>query len=407
MEKKRWVLGWFAKVLGFMIAIYGFNIFVTKPILNGIFDLALQTTGYQVLFNSDIVSFFFTIQGAGALIVIIILASIVTYFEFSVIILLAFESKKKPTLSLLNVCKMSINSFSSLKNTGIIGYFLYSFVLLTISGFGLSNSLFPIFQIPNFITGELLKNSWGQLAVFAIYFVLFLLFCFSIFTLPVMVLEHVSFWQGIRRSVYLIWRTHKQMLLLFISYFALWGLISWLPSALFMKFFHSSVVSLQIVWEKFQFFWPAPLFYTTAVLYFLGKLLLMPLLLTMVTLFYLARAKDAVNLSKEIQNEKQLPQAKIFWERLKSVDFTKTRNRLLLFSGTFFLIGYSGLNLFYLFQTVPDLHKPIVIGHRGSDSGVENTLSLFKEQLIAMRIMQKLIFSYRKMVSRWLFMMTR
>lgn len=369
---KQLLLKGIGKLTVFMLLVNALHRIVLQPLTNFIFSVALQTTGYQILFNSEILSFFATPQAILAVLLIVGVASYAAYLEFSVIVIFSQYLKKGELLSLKDTVKKAFTTISSIRGFGIIGYFIYVFIFLPLSGMGLSSALFSRFQIPNFITGEIAKNSWGTLAIFFLYGVITLLFFLSIYTIPMMVLERWRFFKACKSSVNYVWKNKGRIYKLFALYGAVWLLVDWLPREIFLRLLHSTAVNVEAIYQVYRLSLPTLGFGVVLLFYYLGKFVLMPLLLSMVVMFYTPENKQVIDPLEEQAIEGKLTAAQ---ESLVTVGkkLTKNRKRAAVFA--VLILAPMAWSLYRMVESAEDLHEPIVIGHRGSVAGVENSLA--------------------------------
>lgn len=369
------LLKWIGQLVLFMLLVNMLHRLVLQPATNFIFFMALQTTGYQVLFNTDMLSFFATPQAILAVLLIIGIASYAAYLEFSVIVILSQYLKNGKVLSLKEAVKKALTTLSSLRGFSLIGYFVYVFIFLPVSGMGLSSALFSRFQIPNFITGELAKNNWGSLLIFLIYGIITLLFFLFIYTIPMMVLEQWRFFKAFKNSIGYVWKNKKQVYKLFALYGIVWLIADWLPRELFLKLLHSTSVSFEAIYQMYRLSLPSAGFSLLLLFYYVGKFVLMPLLLSMVVMFYIPENHQVVDPKQEQVVDDRLTTARksvmIFGKKL-----TRRKNVTLLLA--ILILVPMARSLYRMIESAEDLHEPIVIGHRGSVSGVENSLAAIR-----------------------------
>ncbi|WP_321388461.1 glycerophosphoryl diester phosphodiesterase membrane domain-containing protein [uncultured Enterococcus sp.] len=356
----------------FMLVVNIGHRLILQPITNAIFFMALQTTGYQVLFNQDMLSFFTTPQAILATLLIIGVASYAAYFEFSVIVILSQYLKGGTLLSLKDAVKKALTTFFSLRGVSLIGYFIYVFIFLPISGMGLSSALFSRFQIPNFITGELAKNNWGSAVIVLIYALITLLFFLFIYTIPMMVLEQWRFFKAFKASISYVWKKKRQIYKLFALYGVVWLLVDWLPREIFFRFLHSTTISVEAIYQSYRLSLPTIGFGLIWLFYYLGKFVLMPVLLSIVVMSYTPKNQQVIDLKQEQIVDSKLSAAQksmvVFGKRLTGKKGAAALLAVLLIVPT-------ALSMYRMVESAEDLHEPIVIGHRGSVAGVENSLA--------------------------------
>lgn len=338
------------------------QLLVIQPFIHFIFRFGLQTTGFGVLFNNNMLSFFLTPIGFMIGLGMILLLTAVSFFEFSVMVLFVKDCREKSDQNLLETIKGFSAARESVRPFSFISYFLYVFIFLPIAGLGVSSSLFPSFQIPNFITGELAKTSFGGLGIVLFRIIVLLFFFASVYALPIFISEGCSFFSAVKRSTSFIkghWQAFWKMA---ISYLAVWGILLWLPETLMAN---EGIFSTLLDF-------PASLFSSAGVLsaicllyYLFGQVTAMPLLVVLVTKSYLEETAQISAVSEKFT----FPKVKRAVKRLIQLKASRYILCFLMISSILLTIwGYLEI------WNSADLHEPIVIGHRGSTDGVENTL---------------------------------
>lgn len=194
-EQRQWQF--FKQVLPQLIVIELFfklgAALIVKPLMGAIFNLMLAITGYQLAFNSLIVGFFLTVPGVIAIILCLLLAIIFIYWEFASLIILFYQKAKGEENSIQRIMKLALLSLRNLKHPTTIGFALYVLGLLPLVSVGFASSLLPWLKVPNFISGEITKNSWGIYAIIALVIILVGALLVSLYLLPEMVLGNKSF----------------------------------------------------------------------------------------------------------------------------------------------------------------------------------------------------------------------
>lgn len=359
----------------------GLTALIIKPLLSFILGFMLTISGYQLAFNELIVGFFLTAPGIIAAVLLIIISAIFTYFEFSVIILLVYYYKQGQYISLTHVIKKAILTLKSLKNPGLIGFSVYALGLLPIANMGISSTLLPQLGIPNFVSGELAKNAWGSYVLTAFAVFVFVLFFCTIFVLPVMVLEGKSFGKALRRNCGLLKSSGKRLIGIFGGFLLTWGVMFGFPRFILSRLFNSYSVGAIKIYEIYGLSWQTFVLVLLVAFVAVIQLFLMPILLSLVTHNYIRIAPenwistDFVLLADKdiIKPDGMLENIKKILSLWTSLNQNKVFRKIKYIASTILivLVGYGIFNIFY---TPPALHEPIVIAHRGSAYGVENTL---------------------------------
>jgi glycerophosphoryl diester phosphodiesterase len=210
---------------------------VVYPLYRFILTLTLTVSGYQLAFNGFMVSFFLSAAGIVAALVLLILSSVFTYAELSVLILISFCGRQKQRPSLRFIFRETASGLGGLLHPGTLLFCVYVLGLLPVVGMGFSTSLFNDFDIPRFVTGELMKNSWGEYIWIAGELLLFSLFFASLFTLPAMVLQKCGFVKAIGQGLKLTKVCGRKLLGLYAGFILLWSVFSGIPRYNFIYLF--------------------------------------------------------------------------------------------------------------------------------------------------------------------------
>lgn len=356
---------------------------VFDPVLSFIMQKALQISGYDVVFNGDIASFFTNAPGIIGTVILGILAALLAYFEFSVIILMAYYRYTGSHISLVHSMKMALTTFKSLKSLGFIGFAIYALGLLPLLNLGFAPSIRPESQIPNFISGELYKSGFGTMLMVAFYVILYLLFFCMIFVLPIMILRRRKFGRSCRFSLALLLSMKLRNALPLALMFVLWCVLFLYPGILPTYYAGISDATVAEILGTFFFSWKSILrLLLTEGLQICLSILLFTFL---VALYVVCSGKVSLN-------EQAMPAID---RRLK-----KTHRIVSKVYGFFSRMGHGiahwiqgrpfyqnhkkpiwavvivllFLSVFGLLYNQPNSQQQVVVGHRGSQAGVENTL---------------------------------
>lgn len=356
--------------------------FVLKPVLSGILDFSLQITGFQIAFNNSIWEFFLTLEGIITALILIILSAICVYFEFAVLILLTYYAEQDIRIPLFAVIRRALPTLKSLRSIGFFGFALYALGLLPVINMGISSSLLLQISIPNFIGGELMKSWWGGYLLTGVFLLFMLLFFYMVFTLPIMVIEGKKFGRTIKENFHLQRATGWKMIGIYASFFLLWTVLYFGPLMIFESIFQTRDVTVGLIWSAFGFSWQGILLLVLLGITFLLHTFLMPLLLTFVVKKYLQirgtehAVLPPVDVDAAYREFNPLKLAFIqnlvrrVWDRIRQKKWT----RRLAKAVAVVLVLTLAWGVFEIFHKAPSLHSPIVLGHRGSLEGVENTV---------------------------------
>lgn len=365
-------------IILFEIIYKAVTLLIVKPLLLAFLQLMLQVTGHQLALNDEILTFFLTVSGIIAAVVLIVISALFIYYEFAVIIILAYCGVKGHDITLRGAMGQGWRSLKMLRSPSLIGFSAYALLLLPVANLGYSSSLLPVVAIPNFITGELAKMTAGPFLVFLIYAVVFVVFFCSIFTLPIMVLREVSFGKAWGESFRLLKTAGLRLLGVYGLFLVVWAVLYRVPKTILSMIFFVSDVSLERIAGTFGFSWQTILLCLAAILLFLVQMFLMPVLLVLVVAAYEWAAKpgeiavdlDDPRLVKGARNPVSAENLRLYWKK-----FTGSRlARIISIPVAVVLVFAIIFGLARMFAQGYTLHEPIVIGHRGSAYGVENTI---------------------------------
>lgn len=372
-------------VLLFELLYKGVTLLIVKPLLTVILQLMLTITGYQLAFNGNIWGFFLTLPGIVAAVLLIVLSAVFIYYEFAVIILLAYGCKCGQPVTLWGAMQRALPTLKSLVTPGFVGFAVYALALLPIANMGLSSTLLPALSIPNFISGELTKSAWGPFLLGALGLLVLLVFFCTIFTVPVMVLKGLGFGRAFVESFTLLTTAGKKLVGFYGAFLLVWSVVYGLPRAIFMAIFRLPQVGLGKIVALFGFSWQTLVLGILLLAAMLMRLFLMPVLLFIVVVFYTNWADTAsfavdpsdallIKGSQTPLNKQTFANmwrfVKQVWTKIVNYKWVKKYRVILLVVLSLAII----VGLYSILNRGVDLHDPIVIGHRGSGYAVENTL---------------------------------
>ena len=362
-----------------------FSVFIFRPVFGFVVQLMITVRGYNLAFNEKIWASLLNLPGILCAVLLSIIAGILIYYEFSVISLLLYRRYQKKPIHLSEAMKLAVPSMKSLCSPGIIGFSLYSVAILPLANLILVPSLTGVLEIPKFVTGELYKTFLGLVGVLLIKLLIYGMYLLLIYVLPSMTLGRGSFGTSVRKSVSFLKNGGIVPLLPLGVLIGLWILLFVKPGVFPTAYPGISDVGVMgVIGELFssETFVPLMLVLLSRIL----QWLILSIFLAYLTIFY-ARVDGRVELLEEAipTIDRYLKQTKSqagrmlvrgfsglrqLWGTIKEHPFYRThRRKLMAIAGIFILVA-----AFSFFRTPPVLHEPIVIGHRGSTAGVENTL---------------------------------
>lgn len=369
MQVKKWYQGLSKKprvalaIIGFMLMMRAIQYSIIQPIITAIFSFCLEKSGYRILYNNNILEFFLTIEGLAILVVMIVLLSAISALEFAILTDYIMQVRTDEHPSMLKAIKNPPISKRHMNPLSIIGYFIYTIVFLPIARLGYASSLLSSFKIPNFITGEIAKNNFGPVLIALIYGGIAVLFFISIYTIPIMFIQEINFFQSLRQSIHFVRKHFKTFLQLVLVYLVIVALLQWVP----LQFLEGrSVQELfrQLFFDNTFGSWTSILSLIIWLVAFFFHMLLVPVALFVIIQNYL---KEEAIIDQSMRQNISMSRVISLYKWIVQKKWLRRTLLVLLFLSTSIMIVYS-------FLDAEDLHEPILVGHRGSVAGVENSL---------------------------------
>ena len=369
----------------FEIGYKALSAFAVKPLLRVLADKTLGRGGVELAFNERILGALASPLGLAGGLVLAVLAVVGAYYECSVLFLSAYCAAQGTPVPLRTAMELAVPTLRSLKSWGVIGFAAYALGLLPLLDLGFSPALLPTVRIPRFITGELSKTPLGQTAVILFYAMAFAVFALLLFTVPAMALGGLPFGRAMRRGGALLKGAGPRAWAACGAFFLVWGVLFRWPGLLPTRFAgitgagFSELVTNLLAGRLLS---SVPAFLLTGLLR-IGLSLFFVALLTQ--LYLLAGGEAALDTTALPAISARVDRAQRAartlggraWEALRAL-WDAFRRRPLYQKHKKLLAAAAALALFFwvssVFAAPPVLHAPIVIGHRGSSQGVENTL---------------------------------
>ncbi len=352
-------------ILLFEVFYKGIIYILFRPLLNLISSFFIQAGGYEILINGDIKNFFFSFWGILMVLVLTLLAILIIYYEFTVLLILIDRSKKKKEIKLNLVMKEAVTHTDRVFEKIQVGLGIYMLVLIPILNLGFSSSLLPSLAVPAFIIDELEKWHGGVFLILLGIIVLIYIFAKLFLVLPIMVFSNKDF----KDSAKISFRTMKGQGIrisgVIILATLIWGSIGSLPVLLFEN---SSSVIFQI------------LSLISSIVLLIFTLLASPFILTMSYEIYNFYVEKGAILREEERGKLKLGRIRngileFMYKVLEKIDGFIIRHKsksAILFA--FVLAIIIGISFYDVTTSNSFLEEPLIIGHRGTGYGVENTL---------------------------------
>lgn len=353
-------------LLLFELIYKGLILLLFRPILNVIVSLFIKASGYEILFNGEASKFLLSFTGILMILVVMIVSVILVYYEFSVVLLILESSKNKKEIKLLKITEIALVKLKNVIKDRHIGLALYVLVLIPILNIGIQSSLVPTLSIPDFITGELAKYSGSGVLFFLLGFGLIYLFAKLFIVLPIMLFNEKTFKEASKLSFKTIKGEALQVAILIIVGMIIWVTLTYLP---FKILENAQFIVLRIVRSLSNI-----------------SLALFTLLISPFVLSISLETYDFYVHIGDLKKEKDLETIELgyfgkkFWNLLENllegIQFLLLKARK--YSKTVLvlvLVLISGFNIYAEESVKPIYDKQLLIGHRGGEYGVENTIS--------------------------------
>lgn len=356
------------------------------PLLSLLLQSLMSLRGDLLAFNDGIWRFVFSAPGAVAVIVLAIMAALFVYFEFSVLISLLWRTVEGQKPDVGDAIAQSVWSLASLKSPTTGLFCLYALLLIPLVPVGITSSLLPALEIPNFIIGELFKTSIGRWGVFLAAISLILLFFLLLYVMPTMMVDRDRFSAAVKKSVSVIKAYGWRMLVVIFLIIALWVVFFLLPRLAFRSAFGTMDAGLREVFTQHGFSLRTA---AAFLVWLLGNLMFIvhtPLTLSLLTATYLPLGERALPDANELEKiRKRLDAAALWfqrgvlrfgkwlrkvWRRTLQIPLVRKHKKLLAVA----LLAAICATMFVTLSGAHPPHSPIVIGHRGSAYAIENTL---------------------------------
>lgn len=379
----------FTKIVLFELCFKAITAVILRPFLSFILQFILTASGKSLVFNEQMFSFLLSVPGVIAVLILAALSTVLVYFEFATMISLLRQARDRISPSISAAISEALWSFKSLKSPGVILFSIYSLALLPLINMGVTSSILPAVSIPNFITGELSKTASGEwlLLLFAIF--MFIIFFSLLFVIPSMVLEHTHFGTAVICNIQAIKAYGIKMIGILIVFVGFWLLMFVLPRDFSKYVFGLPNVSLLDALNFWGFsFRTLGAVVMWAIITLAAQVVVMPLLLTVLISYYVQvgtpvdtennetisriehRVNKAADTSKNIL-QRLLQYIALGFQHIWNSDWVRRRKKIII---ALLLLAVLAYGLFSVFSMQGLGERPIVIGHRGSMYGVENTV---------------------------------
>ena len=350
---------------------------LTLIIISPLFDQVYQTyvSSVGVSFNANVLGTFLNLKGALIFLALFLAAGLLAFYELSVVIRLAALSRQGEVFSIRHVMKQALWSLRAMKGWSVVPSSFYYLLLLPLVQTVYFNSLVPALSIPWFILGEMQNSAIGVAGIIAIYAAYYGLYLLLFFVPLYMSLRGERFGSAVKSGLGAFRRLGLKRWALLLTGLAAWVLGDselaryWRRNTLENMDFDRSFLKYLVYSEAFRIdlcYWLVTTLLQTAAMAFCLYFILSWLL-----------SKEDLRIplespwSEDSQTilaiwSKRWARWAAAWKRL----WTKKRWKAAAGAVCLMLAGYLVINCYQ----PPLLQAPLVIGHRGSIYGIENTL---------------------------------
>ncbi|MFC3750288.1 glycerophosphoryl diester phosphodiesterase membrane domain-containing protein [Paenibacillus sp. GCM10012306] len=344
------------------------TLFIFIPAISSIFRGFLRLGGFAGATNYELLQFAMSRYGLLCMLVLIPIATMLIFIELSVLIILSYYGQKRQRIGLIPAFLQSLSYLPSLFKIGFLGLVIYLLLFLPL-GAGVGTSLIPSLEIPNFISGELIKTGGGTLLLIGVLGVMLFFNIRWTFLLHIVVIEGAaSFRKAAKKSAALLKKRYIRISVVMLSVFLLYLLVV----ILLIVFFVGAVGLLYFLWEQQTIFASVVRIValkSVVLSFYMATLFLMPLYITTTTRLYMVKADPNHAML-------QLPEPKSKEDRsVQNQGLLQKHKRKLIVLGsvTVFAAGLALLPAIDGMQM--EDQKAEIMAHRGYVSkGPENTI---------------------------------
>lgn len=347
---------------------------IILPIIKFIIDKYLWINGYNISFNSDIISRFFTWPSLIILVIIIMVFTICIFFEISVNIIIGIATYNNNRIKVFTVVCIAVDITKKIIRKNIIGIAAFYVGVLPFLHFVYINSLVPKLAIPNFVIGEIDRMSLEIVLKCLLIISKVIIFASTAFIPILMVVNDIGFYNACKKSFVIAKSIFAKKRLQFLGVISVFLLVQYTKFGnLKLKSSDFSIYTVKWIIKNTSF--------RNAVF---EDIILNAILIVfnmVLLLFFIKISNGLIDLPSDYKAS------------YKGIDLTLGQKSLKFFGGmgkklynnSFILkyrmqiklgiIGILFVILFVYLQSPPQVHEPWVIGHRGCKYEIENTVN--------------------------------
>lgn len=362
-------------------------LFILSPILRRILQEYLNSTSYGIVFNQDMIYRFLSLKGIVVALFLFLIMVLTVFYELYVVVHLIAIGENNKDISLRLILLKSFGNLKSLHYPSMLIGGLYMVLLLPLVHIGYLNSYIPRWDIPPFIFGELKLTMQGQTLIVLAYLLYYTIYILLIFAPLFMILKRQSMMSAIKESLLLLKKIDIKEKLKLLTIIAIWIIIEYLIlrflpyPILHNRDFNLYFIKYVILSSAFRY---SALQYVLIYLLSLGTMIVF--LIYILKLFNKYNndyvTVDQISINTDHMNQR-IYKVQVFltkkWKQLKTfllqIPIYQKHKRI---SQGIIVIVIICLMSIYLHQDAL-LHRPWVIGHRGSGYYVENSYEAIKD----------------------------
>lgn len=361
----------FSVNIGFEAIYKGLTAFIFVPFITMVLNFFMHQRGMNTMTNKQILSFARSIPGILAILILGILSLVLIFVEFAGLIVIAQEiyfGKKTSAKVAFFTAMKSIRGIMSIGFIPILVYVL--FIIPFASGrMGLSSSLIPKIEIPDFIMDVVYKTPKWMNLYGIVFLITTIILVRWIFSLHAVVLEGKDFLAALKRSSQLV----KGSFLKILITLTLWNLFMLFIVSVLLTLLQIGIIFLDEALKGNVKVFVTIISFIAAIgviLVSLSTLFISPLNIILITQLYYrqVKIKDDVEPSPMVITTKP---SKINWEML----FIRHKRKLIVVSVIGIMI-FTGLYYSYFNYVESNNDLVTVTAHRGDAvHAPDNTMS--------------------------------
>lgn len=338
---------------------------VFLPIINILFNKILDWGGYQAAANHELLRFVFSRYGLFCLVTLAPIAFLLIYLEYAVLIHIAYYGIHRKRARVIAVLLRVLSQLPRLIRIGTFGFAVYLLLLFPLLDSGFGASLLPGFRLPNFVTGEIMKTSFGLISLLVAAVTLVVVNLYAIYALPILALEQTNrFWPAFHKSRGMFKRSKWVLVKTLIE----WLVVSLITAAGLILLL-IGIIAIVEQWMPTDHSLSVTLNLIISFGLYANTLILTPLFITVLTLLYV-NYTDRNDIDVEVSSWR-LTQ----WELQSFRNSVKTRKRMGATLGLLMMLILGWLMTSDFSSWGKANENFLIMAHRGDQStGVENTI---------------------------------